>query len=1388
MALEDTIDTLIQATNVVDRVANGAIDEVVVSGSGNLITMATANRDIQAAIDAIESASSAGLVDIATDVSTVDTAAALALVSIQDDVDTVGAAALDFAANIQPIGSIVKNVSGTPPNDNLKIDGTVLNKYDYTEYTDVAQEYRPDSVTAYSKKQTTVFPYNTRLQDICFANGKFVAVGYANGDSIGAISSDGINWEYRLMGIANYPLQIGYFDFDETPAILYAFGSSFAASSLDGLTWETQTNYPTSITTMVYSEFDEFFVVAGGSGYIGTSNGINSWVTRTPAASYSATFYGSAYGNGIFVLVGANGEIQTSDNGNAWTHRANANSYTDDFKSAAYNNGVFVCVGEGGQIQRSADNGTTWTAASTSNGYAGEFRKIQAVPQGFLAIGNPVSGEPIEVHASTDGTKWNKIDVNNPQATGVFVTNARAAVNKNNNEVVIAESHGGSGTFFYKTPGFFQKPAKRTDDISGAIVEGGTEFFSIAYSGSIYVVVGEQGTIYSSPNRTSWTQRTADNSYTDNFRKVIYDDGVFVAVGETGEIQHSLDGILWVHVSNGSSSTRTFYDVCFANGVFVIPDGPDVQTSTDGIVWTRTVVASGESLTSVEYGNGVFLLAGSSIYISANGASWVLKSRKETIGYAKIAFGNNYFLLTDLSNSIYKTVDGTDPKLIYTQNSKADQWYDFVYAEGVFILIGHANMADESRTFSISVDGEEWEDMWDDSITSKTSSLYSTALLGGAYLDNKLWITGAGSVRSTNILTYNGLNLYRPDSTTLRTNTISQKLAGVCFGNDLFVAVGGDVSSEVHSSPDGITWTSRSVGGNYFNDIIFHDGYFVVVGSNGIYRSYDDLTAWASCSFASAPPSQDIKGITKAAYTAGMGGTSRVGYILVGATGLIATNNNGYDITSGWTPRTPDATYTGTFYAAAYGKRTCIVVGSSGEIQTSEDGITWVHTANANSFAGIFYAATYSEGLFIIAGASGEIQVSIDGLIWNSVEPAEVVDFNNAFVYRGIYFLVGSGGSIQYSYNGYDWKLHESSTSVDLFGGVGNDGNAVIVGGTTGTAITLTTDIGLDSGTEISTPQEYFGDMLDYTDTSYTDAFQAAHASDNLIVLSGQTNKITTSPDGVTWTDRDRDGSYTGAYYCGAYGNGVHVIAGYDDLQVSIDGVTWSLETWGSGFSGGLHGMAFGNGLFVAGGDSAEIQTSPDGVTWTRRTAAGAFASFFTDVAYGNGIYVMVGYDGEIQTSPDGITWTHRANDGAYTDNFNAIAFKNGIFLAVGENGELQRSTDNGATWESITLVPAYGETIVGIGTTKTMFVLVSYMGEIRVSTDGTIWQKIYQQGYSGVYYASAALDDVLVIAGGTGEINAADIHTIGSFDHNYQVAVPLSKQEDNFVNYTRVL
>jgi hypothetical protein len=169
--------------------------------------------------------------------------------------------------------------------------------------------------------------------------------------------------------------------------------------------------------------------------------------------------------------------------------------------------------------------------------------------------------------------------------------------------------------------GTVTSPTTFTNRLSSAVYM----FYAIAYNESnLWVAVGANGILYSSPDGITWTSRTSGFG-TTNIRDVAYGNGLWVAVGDTGTLTTSTDGATWT-ARTANMSTNRISAVRYANSIWVAvgQGGGSTNTggiiySTDGITWTRKSQTPnvGTAYHSVVY-NGTNWIVGATFNASNN--------------------------------------------------------------------------------------------------------------------------------------------------------------------------------------------------------------------------------------------------------------------------------------------------------------------------------------------------------------------------------------------------------------------------------------------------------------------------------------------------------------------------------------------------------------------------------------------------------------------------------------------------------------------------------------------------------------------------------------------------------------------------------------------------
>lgn len=192
-----------------------------------------------------------------------------------------------------------------------------------------------------------------------------------------------------------------------------------------------------------------------------------------------------------------------------------------------------------------------------------------------------------------------------------------------------------------------QHPAFRwTRQVSG--VE--SALVGVASSGSLTVVVGQDGIILSSTDGVVW--KAALLSLSHDFLGVAYGHGVFVAVGSSKRGTHggqliatSTDGATWAE--QGQPDHMALVDVAFGNGAFVaVGVGGALLRSTDGERWRTVDSGTATQLNGVSYVGDRFVVVGygGTWLTSPDGVAWATQLQKVDLGFGRAVFGNGVYL------------------------------------------------------------------------------------------------------------------------------------------------------------------------------------------------------------------------------------------------------------------------------------------------------------------------------------------------------------------------------------------------------------------------------------------------------------------------------------------------------------------------------------------------------------------------------------------------------------------------------------------------------------------------------------------------------------------------------------------------------------------------
>ena len=306
--------------------------------------------------------------------------------------------------------------------------------------------------------------------------------------------------------------------------------------------------------------------------------------------------------------------------------------------------------------------------------------------------------------------------------------------------------------------------------------------------------------------------------------------------------------------------------------------------------------------------------------------------------------------------------------------------------------------------------------------------------------------------------------------------TIVRLASSVTSGAELVVAVG---TNSCATSPDGVTWTSRTIPAGTWRG----------VSSNGS----------VLCAVSNS--------------TAGVGGA--------------ATSTDGVT----WTTR--DMPGTNAWNAIAWNGTVFCAVGSSSACATSPDGIAWtsrtISAASYNTIAWngtVFAALGVCDGVFNVSANTYGVATSTDGTTWTNRTLSKVQQYTGALVFAGpMTFTAACVNGTRFmaaglesgivpiifsSPDGITWSGYGQAivSYLDTVGGLASNGSTfLLTGHETATNYLVS---GSPSGASVWSAQRK--DPLTMTPTA-----SLWNGSQYIAVGSG---KAATSPDGGTWTDR----------------------------------------------------------------------------------------------------------------------------------------------------------------------------------------------------------------------------------------------------------------------------
>lgn len=262
-----------------------------------------------------------------------------------------------------------------------------------------------------------------------------------------------------------------------------------------------------------------------------------------------------------------------------------------------------------------------------------------------------------------------------------------------------------------------------------------------------------------------------------------------------------------------------------------------------------------------------------------------------------------------------------------------------------------------------------------------------------------------------------------PTTWTNRVSPSFGMFASAWNGTNFIVGGAGSTTPTVYSSPDGSTWTSRTIGSMNGSIVsaIWANSTFVVGSAGGYTATSSDGITW-SVSAQLASTSYGGSAVNALVYL------SSYGFVCAGGSANAAVSTDG----ATWTYRGGLQTAWGSVIArcgATNGSIYCFG-GDSGRIATTTDSVTWTDRNSLRTgpySTNVVNGMAYGNGRFVVVGGttSPVTAYSTDGITWtyNGTLPSGFGNIGARCVtWTGTFFVAGmDNGYIATSPDGITW-------------------------------------------------------------------------------------------------------------------------------------------------------------------------------------------------------------------------------------------------------------------------------------------------------------------------------------------------------------------------------
>ncbi|MBK1830815.1 S8 family serine peptidase [Verrucomicrobiaceae bacterium R5-34] len=809
------------------------------------------------------------------------------------------------------------------------------------------------------------------------------------------------------------------------------------------------------ITKLAYHDgtFVAFSTFPSGSFYT-SSDGIH-WTSVGPSFSGGYKIKKLEYIGDRFVGLSSNGKIYTSPDGTTWSVFDTGENSLNDPEVLAYGLDYYLAAGTEGKLWSSQD-GVTWSVQDLSsyrNGSGNGETTIAADDHGVAVfMGN-------KGFYSTDLQSW--VEFSLPAASFSAASSFAGSVVAAGGYGSMAILQGGSPLSNAPVVGFDNLTHNGRYSVNSRIAVQTTAFDPEA--GAILVSFWVNGVKIS--------ESTVNNP---EFLWYPTSVGEYVLRVEATDVSGVRNEARIVVNVSGSTTIGNHARLSNASAVTTQGDSLFLLTETGGVaiygegeVARDLVLPTSDSLTSVAYSGGVYLVAGDEVFASSDGINWTLIP--DLSGEASYHGGK--FFITSSGKLSYSddgfnwtTVDcaympATGGQVLYFNNliwvcggnqiavseNGGLTWITSGIAGNRLVLSNEEVMTLANGQIRRSTDGLTWTT--EDSPGNLSGFFIESGgriflcqnhILSGYVLkyfsvDGSTWAPldvdlkfyemsyGHGqwvcfgpyaAYRSSDGITWElflgdeSLQSPAPD-TPFEQTPFNARSWQIAYQEDTgFVAVGYTWSDQLHAvSPDGVNWTYEKGASLQSEglDLFAIHNGRAVTTSNGAIQWSDDLLTWEDVG---NQPSGDVNQLT----------IVNGSYACVTSSGELGLSADGVN----WTYQTVAADVP--LAAVSYGNGKFVVLRKShASVYVSMDGSTWTtHTLPNDSYKHVSFE---NEEFFVTDGyySTPRLARSADGQVWTGITATPYLTSSTKFAYGGGYYLVSDGSRIYLTTDFSEW-------------------------------------------------------------------------------------------------------------------------------------------------------------------------------------------------------------------------------------------------------------------------------------------------------------------------------------------------------------------------------